>query len=140
MDQSRNEAFVESLQNYSLSELEDIYAHLDRDQFPERYDQVRIEIEARLKDFDPKSTDTSTLTDPPGILRRLASSAIDFSMQVLVPFLIFFFSKAFSFQVPQPQVPVAVDEVVAGEVDEAGEVAAVAATNPMISGQTSRVS
>ena len=97
MDQSRNEAFVESLQNYSLSELEDIYAHLDRDQFPERYDQVRIEIEARLKDFDPKSTDTSALTDPPGILRRLASSAIDFSMQVLVPFLIFFLLKSVLF-------------------------------------------
>ncbi|MCY3680452.1 MAG: RDD family protein [Gemmatimonadetes bacterium] len=97
MDQSRNEAFVESLQNYSLSELEDIYAHLDRDRFPERYDQVRAEIEARLKDFDPKSMDTSTLTDPPGILRRLASSAIDFSMQVLVPFLIFFLLKSVLF-------------------------------------------
>ena len=97
MEQSRNEAFVESLQNYSLSELEDIYAHLDRDQFPERYDQVRAEIETRLKDFDPKSMDTSTLPDPPGILRRLASSAIDFSMQVLVPFLIFFLLKSVLF-------------------------------------------
>ena len=55
MDQSRNEAFVGSLQNYSLSELEDIYAHLDRDLFPERFDQVRAEIEARLKDFDSGS-------------------------------------------------------------------------------------
>ena len=97
MEQSRNEAFVESLQNYSLSELEDIYAHLDRDLFPERFDQVRAEIEARLKDFDPKSMDASTLTDPPGILRRLASSAIDFSMQVLVPFLIFFLLKSVLF-------------------------------------------
>ena len=97
MEQSRNEEFVESLQNYSLSELEDIYAHLDRDRFPERYDQVRAEIEARLKDFDPKSMDPSTLTDPPGILRRLASSAIDFSMQLLVPFLIFFLLKSVLF-------------------------------------------
>ena len=97
MEQSRNETFVESLQNYSLSELEDIYAHLDRDLFPERYDQVRTEIEARLKDFDPKSMDTSTLTESPGILRRLASSAIDFSMQVLVPFLIFFLLKSVLF-------------------------------------------
>ncbi len=97
MDQSRNEAFVESLQNYSLSELEDIYAHLDRDLFPERFDQVRDEIEARLKDFDSKATDISSLTDPPGILRRLTSSAIDFSMQVLVPFLIFFLLKSVLF-------------------------------------------
>ena len=97
MEQSQNEAFVESLQNYSLSELEDIYAHLDRDLFPERYDQVRAEIETRLKDFDPKSMETSTLTDSPGILRRLASSAIDFSMQVLVPFLIFFLLKSVLF-------------------------------------------
>ena len=86
MAQSRNEAFGESLQNYSLSELEDIYAHLDRDLFPERFDHVRAEIEARLQGFDPKSVDISTLPDPPGILRRLASSAIDFSMQGLVPF------------------------------------------------------
>ncbi len=97
MEQSRNEAFVESLQNYSLSELEDIYAHLDRDLFPERFDQVRAEIETRLKDFDPKSVDTSTLTSPPGILRRIASSAIDFSMQVFVPFLIFFLLKSVLF-------------------------------------------
>ena len=97
MEQSRNEAFVESLQQYSLSELEDIYAHLDRDLFPERFDQVRAEIEARLKNFDPESMDTSTLTGPPGILRRIASSAIDFSMQVLVPFLIFFLLKSVLF-------------------------------------------
>ena len=97
MEQSRNEAFVESLQQYSLSELEDIYAHLDRDLFPERFDQVRAEIEARLKNFDPEPMDTSTLTGPPGILRRIASSAIDFSMQVLVPFLIFFLLKSVLF-------------------------------------------
>ncbi|MDE2954610.1 MAG: RDD family protein [Gemmatimonadota bacterium] len=97
MEQSRNEAFVESLQNYSLSELEDIYAHLDRDLFPERFDQVRDEIEARLKDFDSKATGISTLTGSPGFLRRIASSAIDFSMQVLVPFLIFFLLKSVLF-------------------------------------------
>ena len=97
MEQSRNEAFVESLQNYSLSELEDIYSHLDRDRFPERYDQVRAEIEARLKDFDSTATGISTLIEPPGFLRRIASSAIDFSMQVLVPFLIFFLLKSVLF-------------------------------------------
>ena len=97
MEQSQNEAFVESLQNYSLSELEDIYAHLDRDLFPERFDQVRDEIEARLKDFDSKATDISALIEPPGFLRRIASSAIDFSMQVLVPFLIFFLLKSVLF-------------------------------------------
>ena len=97
MEQSRNEAFVESLQNYSLSELEDIYAHLDRDQFPDRFDQVRAEIEARLRDFDSKATGINALIEPPGILRRLTSSAIDFSMQVLVPFLIFFLLKSVLF-------------------------------------------
>ena len=97
MEQSRNGAFVESLQNYSLSELEDIYSHLDRDLFPERFDQVRDEIEARLKDFDSNATGISTLIEPPGFLRRIASSAIDFSMQVLVPFLIFFLLKSVLF-------------------------------------------
>lgn len=97
MELSRDEAFVESLQNYSLSELEDIYAHLDRDLFPERFDRVKAEIETRLKDFDPNSMDIRALTGPPGILRRMASSAIDFSMQVLVPFLIFFLLKSVLF-------------------------------------------
>ena len=101
MDQSRNEAFVESLQNYSLSELEDVYAHLDRDLFPERFDQVRTEIESRLKDFDSNATGISTRMASPGFLRRIAASAIDFSMQVLVPFLIFFLLKSVLFPTAQ---------------------------------------
>jgi len=136
MEQSRNEAFVESLQNYSLSELEDIYAHLDRDLFPERFDQVRDEIEARLKDFDSKATGISTLTGSPGFLRRIASSAIDFSMQVLVPFLIFFLLKSVLFpSAPTASAGVDAADEVAG--DAADEVAAT--INPMTSGQTSRV-
>ena len=97
MEQSRNEAFIKSLQNYSLSELEDIYAHLDRDLFPERFDQVRTEIESRLKDFDSNATGIIIRMESPGVLRRITASAIDFSMQVLVPFLIFFLLKSVLF-------------------------------------------
>ena len=93
IDPHQNEAFAESLQRHSLSELEDIYAHLDRDLFPERFERVRAEIEARLKDFDSRAADAGTEADSPGILRRITASLIDFSMQVLVPFLIFFLIK-----------------------------------------------
>lgn len=101
-DQKRDEAFAESLQRHSLSELEDIYAHLDRDSFPERFEQVRAEIEARLKDFDSDVADANLEAEPPGIWRRIASSLIDFSMQVLVPFLIFFLIKNTLFSSAQP--------------------------------------
>ncbi len=99
--QSRDEAFAESLQSHSLSELEDIYAHLDRDLFPERFEQVRVEIEARLKDFDSNAADMRMEMTPPGILRRVTSSAIDFSMQVLIPFLIFYLIKSALFSSAQ---------------------------------------
>lgn len=101
-DQKRDEAFAESLQRHSLSELEDIYAHLDRDSFPERFEQVRAEIEARLKDFDSDVADANLEAELPGIWRRIASSMIDFSMQVLVPFLIFYLIKNTLFSSAQP--------------------------------------
>ena len=101
-DQKRDEAFAESLQRHSLSELEDIYAHLDRDSFPERFEQVRAEIEARLKDFDSDVATADIEAEPPGIWRRIASSMIDFSMQVLVPFLIFYLIKNTLFSSAQP--------------------------------------
>lgn len=98
-----NGSFAESLENYSLSELEDIYAHLNRDTFPDRFECVRIEIESRLEAFDSDQGPTIALTqaDSPGILRRISSSLVDFSVQVLVPFLIFFLIKNVLFPSPQ---------------------------------------
>ena len=102
IDQKRDETFAESLQNHSLSELEDIYAHLDRDSFPDRFEQVRAEIETRLKEFDSNGAGAGIEAEPPGIWRRIASGMIDFSMQVLVPFLIFYLIKNTLFSRAQP--------------------------------------
>lgn len=102
IDQKRDETFAESLQNHSLSELEDIYAHLDRDSFPDRFELVRAEIETRLKEFDSNGADAGIKAEPPGIWRRIASGMIDFSMQVLVPFLIFYLIKNTLFSRAQP--------------------------------------
>ena len=102
IDQKRDETFAESLQNHSLSELEDIYAHLDRDSFPDRFELVRAEIETRLKEFDSNGADAGIKAEPPGIWRRIASGMIDFSMQVLVPFLIFYLIKNTLFFRAQP--------------------------------------
>ena len=95
--------FVESLTGYSLSELEDIYAHLDRDNFPDRFDRVKAEIEFRLREFDSQTSEVSdgAQTASPGILRRISSSLVDFSVQVLVPFLIVVLIKSVLFPSPQ---------------------------------------
>jgi hypothetical protein len=97
-----NTAFVESLKGYSLSELEDIYAHLDRDTFPDRFESARAEIESRLQEFDSQEEISGEVEAmSPGILRRISSSLVDFSVQVLVPFLIFVLIKSVLFPSPQ---------------------------------------
>ncbi|MDP6042370.1 MAG: RDD family protein [Candidatus Latescibacteria bacterium] len=100
---TNNTAFVESLKGYSLSELEDIYSHLDRDNFSDRFDSVKAEIELRLSEFDSLNDEVLDEAEiaPPGILRRISSSLVDFSVQVLVPFLIFVLIKNVLF--PRPQ-------------------------------------
>ena len=69
-------AFVESLAGYSLSELEDIYAHLDRDAFPERFDLVQEEIQARPLRLGP---------DPARFERKSGSRNAELPRQQLRP-------------------------------------------------------
>lgn len=93
MNATAPEEVQKRLQGYSLSELEDVLAYLDRDAFPERHALVSAEIERRLKLLDtaPQLLSEVLVEDcPPGFWRRISSSFVDVSIQVLVPFIVYY--------------------------------------------------
>ena len=84
--------FRERLRQYSLSELEDVYAHMDRDAFPERYKLVESEIEDRLSLLGDQTEASEVVEgDSPGIRRRVASGFVDAALQVIVPYILLYF-------------------------------------------------
>lgn len=87
-------AFRERLSKYSLSELEDVLAHVDRDAFPDREALVVQEIESRLegvKTLEAEDIAGDVSDDAPGFSRRLGSSLVDFSIQVMIPYIVLYF-------------------------------------------------
>lgn len=86
-------AIRERLAKYSLSELEDVLAHVDRDAYPEREGLVTQEIEARLASvqMDALKADTDLEIIAPGFLRRLGAGLVDFSIQFLIPYIVLYF-------------------------------------------------
>jgi len=86
-------AIRERLAQYSLSELEDVLAHVDRDAYPDRERFVTQEIESRLASvqMDAFGAEAGMENIPPGFLRRLGAGLIDFSIQVLIPYIILYF-------------------------------------------------
>lgn len=87
-------AFCERLSKYSLSELEDVLAHVDRDAFPDREQLVVQEIESRLagvKRLEAEGSAAAQVDNAPGFARRLGSSLVDFSIQVMIPYIVLYF-------------------------------------------------
>jgi len=87
-------AFRERLSNYSLSELEDVLAHVDRDAYPDREQLVVQEIESRLegvKGFETESGEEAVAEESPGFARRFGLSLVDFSIQVMIPYIVLYF-------------------------------------------------
>ncbi len=86
-------AIRERLAKYSLSELEDVLAHVDRDTYPDRERLVTQEIESRLASvqMDALGSDLDTESTSPSILRRLGAGLVDFSIQVLIPYIVLYF-------------------------------------------------
>jgi hypothetical protein len=86
-------AIRERLAQYSLSELEDVLAHVDRDTYPDRERLVTQEIESRLASvqMDSFGSDTNIENRSPSILRRLGAGLVDFSIQVLIPYIVLYF-------------------------------------------------
>ncbi len=75
---AREEAvFANSLQTLTLTELQDVYSHLDRDAYPERIHEVRDQIQIRLGQLDAASTALAEPTISAGAFRRLWGSLLD---------------------------------------------------------------
>ena len=93
MEDSIAEKIVrERLATYSLSELEDILAHIDRDAFPERERYVTQEIESRLASVKLEDIPSPIQKDQaPGISRRLGVSLVDASIQCIIPYIVLYF-------------------------------------------------
>jgi uncharacterized RDD family membrane protein YckC len=83
----------ERFARYSLSELEDVLTHLDRDEFPDREGMVIAEIESRLASVEGaiQATTPEEIPPWPGMLRRWASALVDFSIQITIPYVVLYF-------------------------------------------------
>lgn len=86
---AREEAvFANSLQTLTLTELQDVFSHLDRDTYPERIHKVREQIQIRLGQLDAASTALADTTAPAGAFRRLWGSLLDIFVS-LFPIVIY---------------------------------------------------
>ena len=89
----RERAFLESLPSLSLTELQDVFEHLDRIKYPDRIEPVRQQMDDRI---DQLGTPTSrSSTDVAGSFRRLWGSILDVFISVF-PFLLYFGYKMIS--------------------------------------------
>ena len=83
--QAADRVYAEELRGSTLSELEDVYAHLDRRDYPQRLDMIRSEIESRLRDLEASSEDPE---DEPlgnaGLWRRLWAGLLNLFVHALV--------------------------------------------------------
>ncbi|MDA0747206.1 MAG: RDD family protein [bacterium] len=79
-------AYLERIGQNTLSELEDIYAHLDRETYPKRFEMVYNEIERRLRELDAGSL-SAPAEDlvAASFLRRLWASLVDLFVHLLIP-------------------------------------------------------
>ena len=52
---AEDEAYRERIRGYTLSELEDVFAHLDRTGYPQRFEMVRQELDRRIQGLDARA-------------------------------------------------------------------------------------
>ena len=82
--QAADETYREQISSNTLSELEDIYAHLDRAEFPDRMEAVRGEIERRLAALDRASETDDADARRAGLLLRTWASFLDLFVMCLI--------------------------------------------------------
>lgn len=82
---SEDDAYRERVRSSSLSELEDMYAHVDRGEYPDRVLKLREEIDERLAVLEGRS-DRPTPHRPirAGVIRRFWASLIDLFIHLLI--------------------------------------------------------
>ncbi len=93
--QAADEAYREQIRNNTLSELEDIYAHLDRIVYPQRFEMVHQELEDRLRTLDAKGKmPGDEAMGGAGFFRRLWAGLVDLFIFALILGLLFLVVEA----------------------------------------------
>jgi uncharacterized RDD family membrane protein YckC len=69
--------FAESLSTLSLTELQDVFGHLDRDRYPDRIEAIRAQMENRIEALSTADFSDSNEAIAAGVLRRLWGSLLD---------------------------------------------------------------
>ena len=78
-------SYEERIRTYTLTELEDVYAHVDRQTYPQRFDAVYREVERRLRELDAQGRIAEAQdVVKAGILRRSWATIIDTFVQALI--------------------------------------------------------
>ena len=82
---SEEDVYLERVRSSTLSELEDMYRHVDRVEFPDRARKLREEIGKRLAVLEGRPG-RATPHDPirAGVIRRLWASLIDLFIHLLI--------------------------------------------------------
>ena len=76
-------AFEAKVRTYRLEQLEDVFAHLDRESHPERFKLVRSEIRSRLDGLTRTQAVPDDSNNPPSAVRRLWASVVDLFVSLL---------------------------------------------------------
>jgi uncharacterized RDD family membrane protein YckC len=80
-----DKAYEERIRSSTLSELEDMYAHVDRGEYPLRAEGLRAEIRNRLTSLESHhNRQTSSNAVCAGLFRRLWASLIDLFIHLLI--------------------------------------------------------
>ncbi len=82
--QAADETFQDQLAGNTLTELEDIAAHLDRIAHPERFQGVREEIDRRLEQLEQAPPIEDGVTRPGVLWRRVWASLLDLFVMLLI--------------------------------------------------------
>ena len=83
-DGSRDDReFEDRVRNYTLSQLEDVFAHIDREAHFERFDRVQTEIRSRLEDLATENEGGEDPDEVPRAARRLWASVVDLFVSLL---------------------------------------------------------
>ena len=82
---SEDDAYRERVRSSSLSELEDMYTHVDKGEYPDRARKLREEIDKRLTVLEGRpERPTPHSPVPAGVIRRLWASLIDLFIHLLI--------------------------------------------------------
>jgi uncharacterized RDD family membrane protein YckC len=82
--QAAERTYREQLATNTLTELEDIYAHLDRVAYPGRFQVVREEIDKRLAALERRPVGPEEALGPASLWRRIWAAFLDLFVMLLI--------------------------------------------------------